>query len=68
MAAQDYAKVQHCTSWCLRFVAIMVSDTLQEVTGPSDLFAGKRQATAVIEQLDVTQMQVATAEADFSNG
>lgn len=46
----------------------MVSDTLQEVTGPSDLFAGKRQATAVIEQLDVTQMQVATAEADFSNG
>ena len=46
----------------------MVSDTLQEVTSPSDFFAGKSQATAVTEQLDLTQMQVATAEADFSSG
>ena len=42
----------------------MVFYTLQEVTDLSDLVAGKRQATVAIRQLDVTQMQVATDEAD----
>ena len=67
LAAQHCALVQHCTSLCLRFLAIKVFDRLQVVTGSSDLFTSKRQATAVIEQLDVPQMLVATDEVDSFN-